>query len=123
MLKEISPAFNIVSSVTLSATTYTSSASAFHYKDSLSYQVTWSGLVVGTININGSIDYNPGYPQTGQSNAGNWTTITDQTIGSGTAQPVLFNLNQIACPYTQIQFVITSGTGTFNTWLFAKSLG
>lgn len=123
MLKEVSPAYTLISSVTLSATTYISSASGVQYKDSVAYQVWWSNLVSGTINVDCSADYNPGLQQTGQYNPGGWTTITNQTIGSGTSQPVFFNLNQIAAPWTRLSIVVSSGTGTFSSTFFAKSLG
>ncbi len=125
MVKEVSPPFLIVSSVSVSgATTFTSSASGVIYRDSIGYQVNWSGTPIGTFQINGSLDYNPGTPQSnGALNAGSWVTITSQAVGSGTSQPVLFNLNQLAAPWTQFQFVSSTSSGTLAVYVTAKSLG
>lgn len=126
MLKEISEPFLLISSTAISGTTSTTSAaSSVKYKDSVGYQVNLTGAVAGTISINGSIDYNPGAPQSGGTyNAGNWVTITSQTVGSGTTQPYLFNLNQLAVPWTQLQYVgSSSATGSMSVYFTAKSLG
>lgn len=123
MLKEISPAYHIVSSTTLSNTTFSCSASGVQFKDSIAYQVNWTGLPTALVSVDGSVDFNPGLPQTGQFNAGNWCTITSQTIASGTAQPILFNLTQIAAPWTRLTMTVSSGTSTFSAYFMAKSLG
>lgn len=125
MVKEVSSPFLIIGSLSVSAAnTYTSSASSILYRDSVCYQVNAAGVPTGSLNINGSADYNPGTPQsTGTLNAGNWTTITTQAIGSGTSYPVLFNLNQLAMPWTQFQFVSSTNTGTISVYVSAKSLG
>lgn len=126
MLKEISEPFLIIPSSAISGSTnITSSASSVKYKDSVGYQVNFTGAVAGTLRVNGSIDYNPGAPQSGGAfNAGNWVTITSQTVGSGSTQPYLFNLNQLAVPWTQLQFVgSSSATGSMSVYFTAKSLG
>lgn len=124
MLKEVSPPYLVFSSISVTAATYTSSATGIQYKDSVGYQFAWTGLITATVNINGSIDFNPGQPQSsGAVNPGAWTTITSATIGSGTLQPLLFNLNQLAMPWTQIQCVTSSGTGIISAYVTAKSLG
>lgn len=126
MLKEISEPFLIIPSIAVSgATNRTSSASSVKYKDTVGYQVNFTGSPVGTLYVNGSIDYNPGAPQSGGTyNVGNWVTITSQTVGSGTSQPYLFNLNQLAVPWTQLQFIgSSSAAGSMSVYFTAKSLG
>lgn len=125
MLKEISEPYQIISSFTASGTTTTiSSASSVKYKDSVAYQVNWSGAPQGTVSILGSVDYNPGLPQSaGGARSGNWTTITSQAVGSGVSQPILFNLNQLAFPWTQVQYTSSTATGVMSVWFAAKSLG
>lgn len=125
MLKEVSQPYNILGSTTLSGTTVvTTSATMILYKDSVGYQINFSGVPTGTININGSLDYNPGLPQTGgvQRN-GNWTTITNTSLGSGSLTPVIFNLNQLSMPWTQVQFISSTSSGVVDCWVVAKSLG
>lgn len=81
-------------------------------------------MPTGVVYINGSVDYNPGQPQSaGTLNAGSWVTITSQTIGSGTAMPLLFNLNQLAMPWTQLVFTSSTSSGTISAYFTAKSLG
>ncbi len=125
MVKEASLPFQIASLIPTSGTAvFTSSASSVIYRDSVGYQVNVIGNTSGTLNINGSIDYNPGAPQSaGTANAGNWTTITSTTIGSGSLYPNLFNLNQLAMAWTQLQYTSVSGSGTLSVWTSAKSLG
>lgn len=124
-LKEISEPYLVINSASFSGTqSVTSSASNIKYKDSISYQVNFTTGLNGTVFINGSLDYNPGLPQSGGAfNAGNWTTITSQTVGSGTLNPILFNLNQLAMPWTQVQFTNTTASGTISCYFGAKSLG
>jgi len=124
-LKEISEPFLVINSVSVSGTTTTTSSNSnVKYKDSVAYQVNWAGAPQGTVSVNGSLDYNPGYPQSGGSaNSGSWSTITSQAIGSGVSMPILFNLNQLAMPWVQLQYVNSTASGTISAYFGAKSLG
>ena len=123
--KGITPSFNILGSTTcVGGTTYVSSITGIMYRDSIGYQVNGVGALTGTINIDTSFDYNPGTPQGGGVvSPGNWTTIVGQAVSSGTLFPVVFNLNQIAGPYTRLSFVSSTSSGTIAAWVACKSLG
>ena len=120
ILKEITPVNHTLTNAVMTVSTV-SLASNISYKDSVAYQVQWTGPGLGDAQIQGSVDYNPGTPQSnGTYNAGNWTTITS---GSTSSSPLLFNLNQLSMPYIRLNFVAGSGAGTLNAYMFAKSLG
>lgn len=130
MLKNIAQPFAILSSVSISAPiTVSSSVSAIKYLDSLSVQFNWAGNWTGNFSIDGSLDFAYGTPQTGPgaTNAGNWTSLTlspsNTTIGSGSVQPILVNLNQLAFPYMRVTFTNSSGTGAISAFIMGKSLG
>ncbi len=125
MLKEISPVFQLMNAVPISGTTtYTSSNSQVLYKDSVGYQVNFTGSPVGVLQVNGSLDFNPGTPQSrGSLNAGNWTTISSTSITAASPSVVTFNLNQLAAPYVQLQFISSTASGTLTAFFVAKSLG
>lgn len=128
MLKEITPVNRVITNASMSGVALvTSLASNISYKDSVAYQVQWSGIPSGAFDVQGSVDYNPGLPQSnGSPNAGRWTSITlSPTIsaaGSGSSQ-ALINLNQLAFPWIRIAYTNSSGQGVLNGYLFAKSLG
>lgn len=125
MLKEVSIPFQVVASASVSAAnTYTSSASNVMYKDTIGYQISWTGDPTGIWQINGSFDYNPGQPQSGgRPNAGTWCTIASVAAVSGMNQPVVFNMQQIVFPWVQFQFVSSTSSGVLGVWHTAKSLG
>lgn len=128
MDKAVSTQFQILGSVSVSATTtITSSVSGIIYRDSVCYQINASGAPQGIININASADYSPGLPQgpqgSGQANAGNWATLASISVTAATAFPVIFDLNQLSMPWTQCQFVSSTGSGVISVWTSAKSLG
>lgn len=128
MNKEVSPQFNVLGSTSVSATTtITSSISSILYRDSISYQFNLSGVPTGTININCSLDYSPGLPQSangsGQARAGNWATIASVAVTSATASPVIFDISPISMPWIQAQFVSSTSSGVISVWSTAKSYG
>lgn len=127
MEKAVSLPFNIVSSVTLTGNTiFTSSVSGVQYRDSVAYGLTWTNAhaVSGSASIDLSLDYNPSIPQGGGTQRnGNWASMVSYSIGSGTVQPLIFNLAQVACPWSRVNLAIASGSATFNVFVMAKSWG
>lgn len=136
--KSVSPPFQIVAPTSVSGTqVITGSVTTVLYRDSLSYQFNLSGPVTGTIEIQASNDYSPGYPQTagnsGAENSGNWVTIpvqnsagaitTSISVSSGSAQPVMLNLSDLGFSYARPVFTNTSSSGTVTVYVSAKSFG
>ncbi len=133
--KEISEPYKIFTSGVMSGTgTITSSATGVLYRDTVGIQLQWTGNPVGTFTVQGSLDYNPGIPQSaGSLNAGQWFTlpfsnsagaiVTSITIGSGSAQPVGIGIEQIPSAWVQTVYTNSSGSGLLTGYVLAKSLG
>lgn len=99
-------------------------------KDNVSYQLTWTGNPVGSFAVQGSIDYNPGLPQSGgHFNAGTWTTVpvVDQNgappTASGSAGQILMDLTEFSFPWIRIQYTNASGAGVLTGYISGKSVG
>lgn len=125
MGKEISEPFNVVCSAAVSATTtFTSSNSSTKLRDTIVYQVNYTGAPIGILQINGSLDYNPGYPQSaGSANPGSWFSIASLSFVAGMPQPICFNIREYGGAWTQMQFVSSTSSGILGVWTAAKSLG
>lgn len=125
MLKETTPVNRVFTDASMSGTvTLLSLPSNISYKDSVAYQTQWSGIPSGTFDVQGSVDYNPGQPQSnGSPNPGKWIPLglTIGTTSSGSDN--LINLNQLAFPWIRLAYTNSSGQGVLNAYLFAKSLG
>ncbi len=107
-------------------TVLTSLPSNIKYKDSVAVQLSWTGTPTGTFAVQGSVDYNPGQPQSGGGqNAGHWTAIplSPPPIASGSADQILMNLDQLAFPWIRVVYTNVSGTGVLTGYISAKSLG
>jgi hypothetical protein len=107
---------------------YTSSVTGILYRDSISYQFAWTGTPSGNFDVQGSIDYNAGLPESaGSLNAGTWTSIPLTPVatitGSGGASNVLANLFDLAFPYTRFQYTNSTGSGVLGSWVSGKSFG
>lgn len=128
MLKEITPVNKIFVNASMSGTiAATSLISNIAYKDSVAYQYVWTGTPSGTFDVQGSVDYNPGQPQSnGAFNAGTWTSLVfspiPQATGSGSSN-VLINMNQLAFNYIKTVYTNSTGSGVLTGSLVAKSLG
>jgi len=124
-----SPPFQIAASVSMSGTTvFTSSVTGILYRDSLCYQFAWSGIPTGAFDIQGSVDYNQGLPQSGNNvNQGTWTSIAltpaPNATGSGGAVNILINMSQLSFPFTRVQYTNSTGSGFLGIWTSAKSFG
>lgn len=125
--KQVSEVFQIFTANSMSGTaTITSSVSSIKFRDSLALQFNWTGNPVGTFNLQGSLDYNPGLPQTdGTANAGTWNTVTlspTATIGSGQST-YLINAFDLGFPFVRAQYTNTSSQGAVTGYIFSKSYG
>lgn len=125
MLKETTPVNVIFTTASMFGTlTVLSLPSNISYKDSVAYQVQWTGNPTGTFDVHGSVDYNPGQPQSnGAPNSGHWIPLglTINTSSSGSDN--LVNLNQLGFPWIRMAYTNSTGSGVLSGYLFAKSLG
>lgn len=127
--KEASLPFQLCSSISMSGTiAYTSSVTSIAYRDSIAYQFAWSGIPTGSFDVQGSIDFNLGLPQSGgQANQGTWTSIpitpAFNATGSGGANYGLVNMSQLGFTYTRFVYTNSTGSGFLASWTAAKSFG
>lgn len=136
-LKNIIQPFQVFSAALANQTmtgtnTLTSAVTNILHKDNISYQLVWTGTPTGTFSIQGSLDYNPGLPQSepdGAKNNGTWTTIPAEDalggppVASGSAGQILADLSQLPYPYVRVIYVNSSGSGTLTGWVSGKALG
>lgn len=128
-VKQVSPPFQLCASASMSGTNiYISSVTGILYRDSVAYQMTWTGIPTGTFDVQGSVDYNAGLPQSaGDLNNGTWTSVAltpaPTATGSGGASNILINMNQLSFPYVRIQYTNSTGSGVMAIYTTAKSLG
>lgn len=136
-LKNVVPVFQVFSSSlgnqTMSGTnTITSSVTNVVHKDNLCYELVWSGTPNGTFSVQGSVDYNPGLPQSepdGAQSNGTWTSLPvldtsgNPPVASGSAGQILCDLNQLPYPFIRIQYTNSSGSGTLSGWVSGKAIG
>lgn len=127
--KAVSLPFSLCSSVSMTGTTvFISSVSNIIYRDSIAYQAAWTGMPTGAFDAQGSIDFNPGLPESGgSSNNGTWTSIpispAFNATGSGGATFGLINLSQLGFSYTRLQYTNSTGSGALGVWVSGKSFG
>ena|SRR5258706_13808615 len=113
--------------------TLTSSVSDIRYKDSIAFELEWTGTPVGTFTVQGCLDFSPSNEIQGirgPPNAGNWVTITNladvngnSLVAAGAPGQILINMTQVGWPYIRVQYTNTSGSGLLTGYMSAKSLG
>jgi hypothetical protein len=130
MLKEIStPYQNFTNAVMSGTNTITSAVTNISYKDSVAIQLQFTGTPVGTFSVQVSIDYRPQPSQTGDTGSppsnGTWVplTLSAVPVAAGSADQITIDMSQVAAPFVRVQYTNTSGTGTLNGFISAKSLG
>lgn len=127
--KAVSLPFQLCSSISMTGTVaFTSSVSSIIYRDSVAYQAAWTGIPTGSFDVQGSIDFNPGLPESGgSSNNGTWTSISISpafnATGSGGASFGLINLSQLGFAYTRLVYTNSTGSGFLGLWVAGKSFG
>lgn len=128
--KTVSHPFQIFNAVAVSGTqVVTSSVTNVLYRDSVALQFSYSGNCTGNFDVQSSIDYGQGQPQsTGLSEqqfTGTWTSLNlspAASISSGSTN-ILVNTNQLGFAALRTVYTNSSGTGTITGWTSAKSLG
>lgn len=101
-----------------------SAITAVQTVDNVAYQFNWTGAPVGIFTVEVSMDYEPGRgPNSEPLNPGNWITlpITPSIVASGTPDVAFVDINQTGTSYIRARYTRTSGTGTANIFVTAKS--
>lgn len=100
----------------------TSAVTGIVYQDNVVYQCLLTGAPVGTLYVQGSVDYKPGPPADNNTPAfaGTWVDIIHADIAG--ADQVIFDLNQLPVPYIRVFYDFTSGTGSMDVLVSAKKV-
>lgn len=89
-----------VANVTSVSADVTSDVTTMQYGDNVSYEISWTGTLLGTLVVQGS--------HTGT----NWNTFATASVPpAGSAGSFLFDLNQLSFPKVRCFFDYTSGSG------------
>lgn len=117
--------FNIFNAV-VGTSTFTSSVTSVLYRDDIGYQINFTGTPAGVIQFNGSNDYNPQTPQSGNllgsSQTGNWFTFASVS-GAAISSPYALNINQFPFAFIQCQVGSMTSALTCNGFVSTKSVG
>lgn len=124
-IKNVNLPFQVTASASMSGTTvYVSSVTNVMYHDSVAVQYNWTGNPTGTFQIEGSVDYNPGLPQTGAMNAGKWNALSlSPTPTTTSSTSYLVNMNQLSFSWLRTVYTNSTGSGVLAIWVCGKSLG
>lgn len=114
--------FQLITSGNMNAS-ITSDAVYTQYQDNIGIQLNWTGVPVGTFDVQISMDHH----QDINGNitvAGNWTSLplSPAIAASGGADTAYIDLNQQSAPYFRVVYTRTSGTGTLNVFATAKGI-
>lgn len=113
MLKEVLPVFPIFSSAQMvNAGPILSPYSNILYKDTVAYEVSWTGTPTGIFAVEGSNSYSAGLPQGGgPANSGLWTALLFP-VGfantTGTSGKILFNTDPLDFPWIRLTYTSTA---------------
>jgi hypothetical protein len=109
----------LISAVSMGAT-ITSSVIDVLQTDNIGLQVTWtSANAVGTITVEGSVDYDPHF-ETGTFYALTFDPVLTQPNSDNGGY--LVNINQFPWPYVRVVYTRSSGTGTLTVNISVKSI-
>lgn len=104
-------------------TTITSPATAIHFLDDIGVQFNFTGVPVGTFQVQVSIDYTQ--DQEGNiEDPGHWISIalSPSPVAAGAAGQVYVDLNMLSSPWVRVVYVPTSGSGTLNAFITGKEV-
>lgn len=107
----------------MSQASITSSVMNIQYHDNIGIQLNWTGSPTGTFAVQVSADH--AQDQNGNVTvAGNWIAVTlDPAIAAtGGADVAYIDLNQLSAPWMRVVYTKTSGTGTLNGFVTAKTV-
>lgn len=121
--------YPVISSGSMSGS-LTSSITCIKRMDNIGLVLVATGTPEGTVIVECSSDFRTNSDGTDGSviNAGSWfpLNVLDTTGASpafsGAAKTIGIDLNQIPFPFIRVRYVRSSGTGTLNAYISAKSI-
>lgn len=116
----------------MSTATITSTVSSIAFLDDIGLQFNWTGSPVGTFAIQVSADYAQD-AQGNVQNTGNWVPltltywngaafVTATSLPTSVGSPIYLDLALLSAPWIRTVYTKTSGTGTLNSFITAKSV-
>jgi hypothetical protein len=123
--KQIITSTPVITNGDMSQSSITSLYTNIQGLDNSGYHINFSGAPVGTFSVQVSGDYQPGKsPNSNPVNPGHWITLplSPAITASGSPDSAFIDLNQLAAPWIRIIYNRTSGTGTLNVFVMAKSI-
>lgn len=111
-LKNALNSFQCISAQSMTGTV-TSAITNIQFHDNVSYHIDWTGTAVGAFSVQTSID------------GVNWDTLplSPTPAAAGVAGSGTIECSQMAQTFIQLIYTPTSGTGTLNAVISAKSNG
>lgn len=94
------------------------------YLDNAAYQIIPTGTPTGEFFVEASVDYDVNEAGV-VTNPGHWDTLplSVALTQTGTAEDILVNLNQLPFTAIRVRYAYTSGAGTADIFLSARTLG
>jgi hypothetical protein len=123
--KQVIKPYKVISAGDMSQSSLTSAVSNIQGVDNIAYQVNFSGSPVGTFDVQVSMDFQPGVsPNSAPANSGTLISLplSSPVAASGSAGAAYLDLNQVSAPFIRIVYTKTSGTGSLDALIVAKSI-
>ena len=126
--------FQIISSGNMSVSSIVSSVSSIEFLDDVGIQLNWSGSPTGTFSVQVSADYSQDTSSPPNvTNAGNWAPlvltywtgsafVTTTAIPTSLGSPIYLDLALLSAPWIRTVYTKTSGSGTLDAFITAKSV-
>lgn len=122
---------NIVNATML--TPVTSAVTNIQFLDNIGVQLDWTGLAVGTFQVQVSANYASDLLGQAVQNPGTWTPVTLTYLLAGVlttansiptlaGSPIYIDLNQLSAPAMRVVYTPISGTGVLNGIVTAKEI-
>lgn len=120
--KGILPVYQLLTAASMT-TTVTSAATSIKYTDDCAIQLNFTGAPVGTFQVQGSLDYTENSNHQ-PVNAGNWIplTLSPVPVAAGSSGQILLDLYGLSFPWIRVVYIPTSGTGSLDAFISAKSI-
>lgn len=99
----------------------TSPVTNIQFLDLIGLELDVTGTPSGTIAVQVSASYSQ--DNNGNVlNAGQWTTLTSQTITSGSPTTTYIDIIPTSAPWIRLTYTASSGSGTLNAFVTGKSV-
>ncbi len=115
--------FKTITNGDMSTASITSAVTNIGNWDNIGLQFVWTGSPVGTFAVQVSIDH--AQDQFGNvTNAGTWVPLTlSPSPITSLGSPIYIDMTQLSAPWIRVVYTKTSGSGTLQTYISAKTMG